>query len=261
MRKRYLILGLLLAVCIVAGGAVWSAYRASQQVPAFYREAIAQQPTVQKKASDELLQHAAALASDVRKPGRWQAVFSAEQINGWLAIDLVENYPELLETEIRDPRAEISPRRATLACRYTSPELSTVLSLTFDVYLSAPNVVAVRIRTARAGVLPVPLSEVLDGISSAAETVGLPLEWRQTGGDPVAMITIPPPRDQHDRFLELDTIELRDGEVYLAGHTTRHRTSDDSDDEPAPSSLPTAQAEAPALPRWVRSDLKDAKRR
>lgn len=246
-----------------AGVAVWSAFRATQQVPDFYREAIAQKPVVQKKASDEMLQSAAALVSDVRKPGHWQAVFSAEQINGWLAVDLLENYPEFLETELRDPRAEISDHSATLACRYTSPELSAVLSITFDVYLSSPNVVAVRLRRARAGALPVPLKEVLEGVSNAAMTVGLPLEWRQIDGDPVAMITIPPPHDQNDRILELETIELRNGELYLAGNTTKQRKTNRSAEEPvdaSPSTVQNEESDGPSRPRWVRSDLKDGKR-
>lgn len=263
MRKILLILAAVTFGLLAAGGlSVLTAYRASQTVPKFYREAISQDTVVQKKASDECLEQVAALASDVQKTGRWQAIFTAEQINGWLAVDLIENYPDVLESYVRDPRAEISPRRATLACRYNSDEISTVLSLTFDVYLSAPNVVAVRISNARAGSLPVPLSQVLDAISEAARTVNLPLEWRQSGGDPVAMITIPPPRDQTDRVLELDTIELRQGEVYLAGHTGRVEDQPEgSSEDPKRSAPATAKSDTReegegVQPRWVRSDVK-----
>ena len=38
------------------------------------------------------------------------------------------------------------------------------LSLTIDAYLHEPNVLALRIRRARAGALPVPLAQVLDGM-------------------------------------------------------------------------------------------------
>src|SRR5205085_5179217 len=118
---------------------------------------------------------AANLANDVRKRGQWQATFTAEQINGWLAVDLVKNYPEVLDSDVKDPRVAIAPRQATVAAKYTSAEQQAVLSINFDVYLSDPNVIAVRILSARAGLLPVPLSRVLEAISELAIDADLPL--------------------------------------------------------------------------------------
>src|SRR5215467_5920384 len=69
----------------VLGGLYW----ACQQSPPFYNQALAQDPATAHSASDALVRQAAELASDVRRPGRWQAQFTAEQINGWLAYDEV----------------------------------------------------------------------------------------------------------------------------------------------------------------------------
>ncbi len=51
--------------------------------------------------------------------GHWSAVFTDEQINGWLAADLPEKFPQLLPPEIQDPRVVFAPGQLQLACRYT----------------------------------------------------------------------------------------------------------------------------------------------
>ena len=81
--------------------------------PKFYREALAVEPEVQEKGSDEMLQRTAALVSNVRKPGKWQARFTAEQINGWLAVDFVKNHREALSPIISAIRACRSSRIAS----------------------------------------------------------------------------------------------------------------------------------------------------
>ena len=127
------------------------------------------QPQEQQEARDQFVVQATALASDLHRPGHWQSLFTADQINAWLALELATNYPDLLPDELQrsasfDPR----PNEATIACRYESGDMAAVLSLTVDAYLHEPNVLALRIRRARAGALPVPLAQVLDSISHAA---------------------------------------------------------------------------------------------
>ncbi|MHC4177777.1 MAG: hypothetical protein ACYSWU_09725, partial [Planctomycetota bacterium] len=120
MRKRIRIAAMILGglLLLIAAGLCWL-YWASQQEPEFYRQAIRVDPSVQKQASDQMLQRAAALGSDVAKEGQWQALFTAEQINGWLAVDFAENFPDALPESFRDPRVEIRPGRMTLAGRLT----------------------------------------------------------------------------------------------------------------------------------------------
>src|SRR6188474_2649804 len=102
MRQR-----LRLAIVITSGAAVLVAvtllavYRASQQVPEFYREALSGDTQRHAAASQEMLRTATALANDVQKEGEWQAEFTEEQINGWLAVDLAENHGKALPPEVR----------------------------------------------------------------------------------------------------------------------------------------------------------------
>lgn len=204
-------------VLLTLGVSVFSIYEASQLVPEFYHEAISRDPAEQHDARDQFVAQATALASDLHRPGRWQSLFTADQINAWLALELAANYPDLLPGELRDPRVSIRRNEATIACRYASGEMAAVLSLTVDAALHKPNVLALRIRRARAGALPVPLAQVLDNISHAARELHLRLEWRKIQGDPVALITFSETRDDWLDGLHLQTVELREGELFVAG--------------------------------------------
>lgn len=208
---------------LVAAAGLFVVWRASRQVPEFYQEAIHGDPEVQAEASDAMLQRATTLASDLKQEGRWEASFTADQINGWLAVDLVKNHSGQLPPSVSDPRVAIEPDRLTVACRFHEGAVDSVLSLSVDVYLPEPNVVAVRIHQARAGALPLPLDSVLDRISEAARRSDLRIKWRQADGDPVAFISLPPPRGPADDLVEIDTLRLGDGEVYVAGTTERRK--------------------------------------
>lgn len=244
MRRFLKISSIVAAVAIVLGGvALLAVYKASQRVPEFYREAIAVAPQEQQPARDEFVAQATALASDLNDEGCWHSLFTVEQINAWLALELVEHYPDLMPVELHEPRVSIRANEATIGCRYQCGDVATVLSLTFDAYLQEPNVVALRIRHARAGALPVPLAEVLDSISHAARELNLQLEWRKSHGDPVALVTLPQPRDDHSGQLNLETLELRDGELFLSG-TIRKAHPGASPVVPEPLRIPTARRPA-----------------
>jgi hypothetical protein len=187
--------------------------------PAFYRKAMEIDPAVLEKASDQMLQQAAALQNAVRKEGRWEALFTAEQINGWLAVDRVKNHPNSLPPEFHDPRIAIDSKQMTIACRYDGAWLSSVLCLTVEPRVPEPSVLALRIVRARAGLLPLPPGPVLGRLSEAARDMQLRLEWRRADGDPVAMLSLP--ENDDDRTVRIDTLHLGDGEVFVAGSTKR----------------------------------------
>ena len=127
-------LALLLVLLVTAGVAVLltAAFRATQQVPAFYQAALAQKPVEQKAAADQLEAQVLKLHKEARKPGRWVARFSQEQINGWLAADLPVKFPGALPDGVSAPRVAIEPGHMQLAVRYDHGDVSTVLSLAGD---------------------------------------------------------------------------------------------------------------------------------
>jgi hypothetical protein len=233
----------LAVLCVVI--ALVSAYKASQCVPEFYRAAVAATPESQRPACDAFVAEATALAGDLSGEGRWHSLFTADQINAWLAIELVKSYPDLLPAELREPRITIHGGEATIGCRYQHGDLEAVLSLRVEAYLHEPNVVALRIRHARAGALPIPLTQILDSISHAARHLNLELEWRRSHGDPVALVTLPQPSDPRSAGLRLESLELREGELFVAG-TSGHPRPDASPIVAEPLLVPTAENERPA---------------
>jgi hypothetical protein len=204
---------LLLAVGLVG------LYFAARQAPEFYEKALQADPVAQAKASDEMLQQATALASDVKAEGRWHGLFTEEQINGWLAVDLIQNHPTLLPWGVSDPRVNITPQEVTVACRVRRRKIDSVVTLSVDAYVAEPNVVALRVRGARAGLLPLPLPRILEEIAENARRLDLAVQWQHVEGDPVALISIPPPRDERDKRVCIEKLHLGKGEIYLAGRT------------------------------------------
>ena len=196
-------------------------FLALRREPKFYKAAMALDAETQEQGSDEMLQRVAALVSDVRKVGKWHAHFTAAQINGWLAVDFVKNHPATLPPLFHNPRVSIDPSGIVLACRYEGQAISTVLSLTIEPYVPEESVLALRIVRVRAGLAPMSLEKVLDGIADAARRSEWRIEWRQRGGDPVALLSAPSPEDDGDLVVKIEGIRLGEGEIFIQGSTER----------------------------------------
>ena len=94
-----------------------------------------------------------------------------------------------------------------------------MLSLTVQPYSPEPDVIALRIIRARAGAVPIPLDRVLSQLSKTADAMRLHVEWRQTGGEPVALLSLP--NEDDELVVRIETLRLDEGEIFLAGTTER----------------------------------------
>jgi hypothetical protein len=221
MTRRFrliLLISCVVPAILIAGliGFIW----ALRYEPKFYRDILAEPPDGREEASDEMLQRVTALVSDVRKPGKWQAQFSVKRINGWLAVDFEKNHPHTLPPFMHDPRVAIEPGLLVLACRYDSWFGPTVLFLAVEPYVPEENALALRILKARAGLIPIPLGKVLDEITETARQSEWKIEWRQSGGDPVALL-YPAPPATGDIEGKIESIHLIKGEIRISGSTKR----------------------------------------
>jgi hypothetical protein len=211
----------LILLVAVAGVGLLVAWWGASHVPEFYERALTAEPEQLAQAGDKLEENILELRNNSLADGQWRATFTDEQINGWLAVDLPEKFPRTLPPQVKDPRVAIEPDLAQVAARLETPRLTTVISLAVDVRLTdEPNELAIRIHQARAGMLPVPLSEWLDRVTEAAEEGGIPLRWAEEQGDPVAIVTVPlEDKNNREHVLRLTNIELHDGELVVAGVT------------------------------------------
>ena len=209
-----------LAIVVLAGGFLGWAYRASQQVPEFYvRQLKAEALAPKKRSGDALEKQALQLNSQIRKTDRWQARFTADEINDWLAADLPQKFPTALPPDVHSPRVAIEAEMIQFACQVQTPKFTSVVSLGVEPYVtSEPNVVALRVKQLRAGSLPLPLGQYLDKITEQCAEAGVPLRWSEEEGEPVALVTLPlVPEDFHNRLVRVEQIELTEGAMIVSG--------------------------------------------
>lgn len=203
-----------LAVAIVGG-----AYYAARQVEPYYEEAIHTEPAVLERGSRELESRASALYSDARQIGHWQALFTVEQINGWLATQLAAGKGTKLPENMRDPRVAITRDRLTLGFRTKPGGVETVVSVDASVLITNDGNVGIRFMSVRAGALPLPVLQLADELATACKKLKLPVRWTQENGRPIAIVNIANSTSSENREFFIDSIELRNNEMYVAGHT------------------------------------------
>jgi hypothetical protein len=213
--KRALVTAVLVVLAVLLAGGIWL-YRSLSYVPSFYAEEFETSQSELKRSSREMLRRTAALNNDIKRSGKWEALFTDNEINGWLAADVPKNHPDLIPPQAHDPRVRIVPGRLLAGARIEGA-VSAVVSVELDVRLSEPNVLAVRIQKLRVGNVPWGLDEIIDDVVTAAADWGIQVEQTQSDGDPVLLLKMP--ADFDERRVVLEHLELRDGEVYLAGQT------------------------------------------
>jgi hypothetical protein len=214
LRRR--LIWIVMGLVVLAALGLLAVGHAAGHVPKFYQAAMQVDVAASRRSSDRMLQQGTALASDLKRGGRWQAAFTAAEINGWLAVDLVENHSGSLPPGLRAPRVAIEPGRLMVACRYQHGLINSVLSMSVEPYLIRPGKLAIRIRQLRAGWLPIPMQHVLDAIDEAVRRSDLRIEWRQADSDPVAVVSLPPQRQSGEEFT-LDALRLAQDKISLAG--------------------------------------------
>jgi hypothetical protein len=215
-RKQHIAaIALLLTVTSLVAAALGGVYVAMGRVRPFYVQALQLDPQTLEVGSRELESRATALYSEARQPGEWRAAFTANQINGWLALKLAEVYADALPGEISEPRVAIGDDRLTLGFRARRGGAETVVSADASVMLTDDGDVAIRL----------PVLQVAEDVSQACQKLSLPVRWTQDNGQPVALVSINQDSGKMSNQLLLDAVELRDGAIYLAGHTVANETA------------------------------------
>lgn len=241
MRKYARIAAVVALVLAVVGGlaGVWL-YRASRHVPEFYQQALAIEPELQQAAGQKFEQQALALHNQARHAGRWEARFTQDEINGWLAADLPAKFPKVLPRGVSDPRIALDETQVQLAVRYERGDTKTVVSLSSQVQLTAePNELAVRIDSVRAGLLPLPFAQFRDDIAERAAKAGVPIRWTEAAGAPVALVRLPlNPRDFGGRSLIVEELRLTKGELIVAGRTETPAETAEANAAPSQAAAP-----------------------
>lgn len=231
------------AICSVAllavlVSALWAAYQAVRRVRPFYEQALKLDEDTLEQGSRELESRATALYSDTQQPGRWQAVFTADQINGWLTVQLAESHGGELPENVAAPRVAITPEAVTLGFLTAMGGTQTVVTVDAAPFVTDTGDVAVHLKAVHAGTLPLPVLQVADELAKACQGFSLPVRWTRYEGQPVAVISIQGDAEPGEPQIAIDTIELGDGSLFVEGHTRIQEASDPLAEVQEPSSAP-----------------------
>ena len=180
----YVILALL-AVFAVGSFVV---YKSLQSVPDFYTTAIASRVPEPVQAVAELEEEVQELQTELEEVGQWNASFSIDQINTWLATELETKYAKRLPEGVHQPRVAIEEDRLLVACQVESSKLRTVLSLELLPRLTEnANELSIRVERIRAGALPISIGRFLKQIEKAALSSKIAMRWEKEDGKNVAV--------------------------------------------------------------------------
>lgn len=161
------------------------------------------------------------LRNDISSEPTWEAVFSDEEVNAWLADDLVTHFADQLPPEVSEPRVLFESGRVILAFRLDGGPFSSVITVVARPRIPAENTVELTLEKIRAGILPVPADRVLDRIIERGRIYGVDADWQKVDGYPVVQLRYTPDLNRDD--VRLEDVDVRAGRIRLAGRSDRTR--------------------------------------
>jgi hypothetical protein len=220
--KRRWIVGLVLVLGLLGSGAGGLWWALGYQ-PDFYRERVQISPARRHAEAQLFEARSLQLRNDIANEARWEAVFTDEQVNAWLAEDLVTSLADLIPPGVGDPRIVFQPDRVTLAFRYEDGPIRSVVWAVVRIALARDNELTLTLEGVRAGALPVPHDRLLRRFTEHAHARGLDLRWERDGDLPMALIRYTPSPKRRD--LVLETLQVADGWIRLAGRSAPARVA------------------------------------
>jgi hypothetical protein len=211
--------------------------------PGFYRAMVgARVPRAQREAkAKRFVSQSLQLRNDICNEPAWEAVFSDDEVNAWLAEDLVTHFADQLPPEVHEPRVVFELDRVTLAFELDRGPVRSVIWVVARPRVPEPNVLELTFEKIRAGVVPVPADQILDRIVGVAQGHGLDVTWKRDGDLPVATVRYVPHSGRDD--VKLERVQIRKGEIRLAGRSDRARG------QVASPTLPTRKVLQSKFPR------------
>ncbi len=226
-RKRLILAGLVASILLVVPAAIWLSLT---HQPRFYR-ALAEVPSEQREAkARRFVAGSLQLRNDISNERDWQAVFSDQEVNAWLAGDLVTHFADQIPREVREPRVAFNLDRITLAFQLDRGPIRSVIWVVALARVPEDNVLALTLEKIRAGVIPISADRLIGPITEQARQHGLDVKWTREAGLPVALIRYRP-GDRSDVILE--SLNIRQGQIRLSGRSDRLQGAF------APPTLPT----------------------
>ena len=239
LSKRVLAVGTAVVVALVAApGAAWLSL--SYQ-PGFYRANVGLSREKLQAKAKRFVSQSLQLRNDIANEPTWEAVFSDDEVNAWLAEDLVTHFADQLPPEVHQPRVMFEIDRVTLAFELDQGPFRSVIWVVATPRVPEDNVLELTFEKIRAGVVPVPADQIIARIVATAQRHGIDVTLKKEGGFSVATFRYTPDSGRDDVMLE--TVQIAKGEIRLAGRSDREKGRVSS------PTLPTRQVLQSKFPR------------
>jgi hypothetical protein len=213
-RLLWLGIGIALVFSIPAGAWFCLTYQ-----PAYYRTMVRLSRVHRAGRAKKFVAQSLQLRNDICNEPSWEAVFSDEEVNAWLAEDLVTHFADQLPPEVEEPRVLFELNRITLAFQLRQGGVQSVITVVARPRVPGGNTIELTLEKIRAGILPVPADAFLNRIIEHARYHGIDVEWVRKDGYPVVLMRYTPNIERED--VQLEEVQIRDGQIRLAGRSDR----------------------------------------
>ena len=212
-------LGLLSLAGVLLGGTVLGIVLSMGGIePRFYQQALQTPPQELQAAHRSFVQAAAELERELQQENQWQAEFTQEQLNGWLASELPGWLAEHEIEEFEQPRLQLVDGRVQLACRWRHSSLSGIVVLECrPIFDPAAESLSLEILDVRSGWLPIATSRWLTPVQDLTANINLPARWDVSSGLPTLHLLLKDRLYDERGPLSLQSLTISDGRIRISG--------------------------------------------
>jgi len=214
--RRLLWIGIIVGIVASIPAGVWLSLTYQ---PSYYRAMVLQSRAQREGKARKFVAQSLQLRNDICNEPNWEAVFTDQEVNAWLAEDLVMHFADQLPPEVNEPRVLFELDRVILAFQLRQRGVQSVITVIARPRVPEGNTVELTLEKIRAGILPVPTDNVLNRIIEYARSHGIDVEWTRRDGYPVVLMRYAPNLDRED--VRLEELQIRGGQIRLAGRSDR----------------------------------------
>lgn len=216
LRKRVMLAGLVAGVVAAIPLVVWLMLT---HQPTFYRKMDRLNREQREARAKHFVASSLQLRNDICNESTWEAVFSDQEVNAWLAEDLVAYFADQIPPEVHEPRIAFAADRITFAFQLDQGPFRSVIWVVARARVPEDNVLALTLEKIRAGMIPISAERIIKPLTVQARDHGLDINWSHEEGLPVAQIRFRPDQVRSDVVLE--KLKIRQGQIRLSGRSDR----------------------------------------
>jgi hypothetical protein len=216
MNRKRACLWLLSALILAGVGLALSLWHR----PRFYTEALADNRPAEKRREEaqEFEQTALQLVNEVRFEEQWSHEVTDDMVNAWLTEVLPTKFSGSLPPGVSEPRVKFEEGHVLLAFQAQKGIWNGVVSSRIRAWAAGPNQLAFDLKSARAGIIPIPVDNILDDLVKKLDSIGWRAEWKRSNNRDVLVVNIDSENlSEEGPRAVLEAVEIAPGRLRISG--------------------------------------------